>query len=322
MGGARVVRWTGVPSRLHTVHNMRDGSRYGVHTPLQHVSVADLQAVWRRADELGFGWISIWDHVDALMGAPTNLEAVAMHAALATSTSRARVGCLVYSAAYRSPAVLAKVAATVDHLSGGRAVMGLGAGYFAPEHDRYDIELRPPGARVRHLVEVATAVRALLEGEPVSMSGETVTLRNATALPVPVQSRLPIWIGGGGEQRTIPFAGRFADGWNTPMPTVEDTARKVTILRRSAEAAGRDPAAVEASVSLGLCWDEARIPERFGERWPVLRPAILSGSTQQVIDTVAAYREVGVDTVILSLRTPFDTEEIERFATEVMAVLP
>lgn len=297
-------------------------ARYGVHTPLQHVGVTDLTTVWRAADDLGFGWISVWDHLDALTGETTNLDAVAMHAALALTTRRARVGCLVYSASYRSAGVLATTAATLDHLSGGRAVMGLGAGYHVAEHERYDIELRPPGARVRHLEEVLVAMRALLNGERVDVAGETVTLRGALARPVPVQARLPLWIGGGGEQRTIPLAARLADGWNVPMADLEDFRRKAGVLRHAAADALRDPTTIEASVNLGLCWDESQIPERFGERWPALRPAILTGSTQQVIDTVAAYREAGADTVILSLRAPFDTDEIERFATEVATVLP
>lgn len=297
-------------------------ARYGVHTPLQHVGVADLMSVWRAADDLGFGWISVWDHLDALTGDTTNLDAVAMHAALALSTRRARVGCLVYSASYRSAGVLATTAATLDHLSGGRAVMGLGAGYHVAEHERYDIELRPPGARVRHLEETLVAMRALLNGERVDMAGDTVTLRGALARPVPVQARLPLWIGGGGERRTIPLAARLADGWNVPMASLEDFTRKAEVLRHGAADALRDPTTIEASVNLGLCWDESQIPERFGERWPALRPAILSGSTQQVIDTVAAYRDAGADTVILSLRAPFDTDEIERFATEVATVLP
>jgi alkanesulfonate monooxygenase SsuD/methylene tetrahydromethanopterin reductase-like flavin-dependent oxidoreductase (luciferase family) len=297
-------------------------SRYGVHTPLQHVGVSELASVWRAADDLGFGWISVWDHLDALTGDTTNLDAVAMHAALALTTRHARVGCLVYSASYRSAGVLATTAATLDHLSGGRAVMGLGAGYHAVEHERYDIELRPPGARVRHLEEVLVAVRALLDGERVDMTGETVTLRGALARPVPVQARLPLWIGGGGERRTIPLAARLADGWNVPMASLDDFARKCEVLRHAAADARRDPSTIEASVNLGLCWDETRIPERFGERWPALRPAILAGSTQQVIDTVAAYRAAGADTVILSLRAPFDTDEIERFATEVAPVVP
>lgn len=296
-------------------------ARYGVNTPLQDVTTDELLAAWRRIDALGFGWISVWDHLQALSGGP-NLEAVSMHAALALVTERARVGCLVYSASYRSPGVLAKAVATIDHLSGGRAVMGLGAGYFAPEHEAFGVELRAPGARVRHLEHVLVAMRGLLDGATVRCCSETVVLRDARADPPPVQSHLPIWVGGGGERRTLPLAGRLADGWNVPMASVEDYRRKAAIVAAAAEAAGRDPADIERSVNVGLCWDEAHIPERYGARWQALRPAILTGSTQQVVDHVAAYRAAGADTVILSLRAPFDLDEVERFATEVAAVLP
>lgn len=296
-------------------------ARFGVNTPLQDTGTDELLGLWRRCDELGFGWLSVWDHLGSLSGGP-NLEAVAMHAALALVTRRSRVGCLVYGAGFRSPGVLAKAATTIDHLSGGRAVIGLGAGYFAPEHRAFGVELRSPAARVRHLEDVLVALRRLLDGDTVDLVGETVTLRGAVARPTPVQSRLPLWIGGGGERRTVPLAGRLADGWNVPMAPVEDFARKAALVAAAAEAAGRDPATVERTVNVGLCWDEARIPQRYGARWQALRPAVLSGSTQQVLDQVGAYREAGADTVILSLRAPFDLDEIERFAADVGPVAP
>lgn len=293
---------------------------YGVNTPLQDVTTGELLTAWRRVDQLGFGWISVWDHLQALSGGP-NLEAVSMHAALAMVTERARVGCLVYSASFRSPGVLAKAAATIDHLSGGRAVMGLGTGYFVREHEAFGVELRDQAARVRHLEHVLLAVRALLDGAVVRCCSETVVLRDALADPPPLQPHLPIWVGGGGERRTLPLAGRLADGWNVPMASVDDFRRKAAIVAAAAEVAGRDPAELERSVNVGLCWDDDRIPERYGARWQALRPAVLTGSTQQVVDHVAAYRAAGADTVILSLRAPFDLDEVERFATEVAPVL-
>lgn len=292
--------------------------RVGIQTPLQHTSPAELRRVWRVADGAGFEWISVWDHFYAVGGGTRSLEAVAMHTLLAAETRSVQVGCLVYAVGYRSLAVLAKAVASIDHVSGGRAVLGLGAGYLEAEYRAFGLDFPPARDRLDHLEEAVGALRALFSGQPVTVEGRHVRLRGAVCDPPPVRRPLPIWVGGGGERRTIPLAARLADGWNVPMATLEDFTRKCGLLRRSAEAAGRDPVAVEASVSLGLCFDQARLAERFGPRAEVLRPAVLTGSDDEVADTAAAYRDAGADWLILSLRAPFDTDELERFAERVL----
>lgn len=284
--------------------------RFGVHTPLQHATPTTLAKVWRTADTSGFDWISVWDHFVPVTPLPgtnpgdgDNHEAVAMHAALAVATTHARVGCLVYNVAYRSAAVIAKAAATIDHLSAGRAVVGLGAGYLQIEYERFGIPFPSAARRSGQLEESVREVRRLLDD---------------VVQPMTVQTRLPIFVGGGGERRTIPTAATFADGWNVPMATPEDFARKNAILTRCAVDTGRDPACIERTVSLGLCFDERLVPERFGARWQQLAPAILSGSTQRIVDKIATYVDAGAETIILSLRHPYDTDDIERFASDVM----
>lgn len=295
--------------------------RFGVQTALQDTDPDELLAVWRRADELGFDWISVWDHFYAVGGGTRNLEAVAMHAALATATTRARCGGLVYSVGYRDVAVLANAIATIDHLSHGRATLGLGAGYLQAEYDAWGIPFPSARDRLDRLAETVEVLRPLLRGESVTHHGRHVHLTGAVCDPPSRQARLPIWIGGGGEQRTIPMAARLADGWNVPMATLDDFARKAALLDRCAAEAGRDPADLERSVGLGLCWDPERLTERFGERAPQLSASILSGSTDQVVDRVAAYGRAGADLVIVSLRAPFEVDELERFAAEVVPEL-
>lgn len=295
--------------------------RIGVHTPLQGAGVAELLDVWVTIERLGFDWISVWDHFTPVSVGGSNLEAVAMHAALAMATTRVEVGCLVYSAGYRSPAVLAAAASTIDHLSGGRAVLGLGAGYLEREYDSFGVPFEPAPARIDRLESTVRAVRALLTGDPVDHHDDYVTLSGAVIDPTPVRSPLPIWIGGGGEQRILPLAGRLADGWNVPMATLEDFTRKSAIVSDHAERSGRDPAAVARSVNLGLCWDETQIPERFGANWERLRPAILTGSTEQVLDAVGSYVMAGADWIILSMRPPIVADELERFASDILPAL-
>ncbi len=305
----------------------RDGLRFGVHTPLQDTRADAVRALWRRIEAIGdqghggcFDWISVWDHFGSLTGTTANLEAVAMHAALACTTERVRCACLVYSVGYRDALQLASAIATIDQLSGGRATLGLGAGYLQRDYRMTGRALPSPGQRSGHLGETLRAVRRLLDGETVTTDGRHVRLVEASCAPPPVQAHIPIIVGGGGERSTIPLAAQVADGWNVPMATPDDLARKVTILREHEHIAGRPGGAVETTVSIGLCLDETQLPARFGPRWEALRPAVCTGSTEQVVDLVGRYRDAGVDRVVLSLRAPFDAAieaDLERFAAEV-----
>ncbi len=293
----------------------------GIQTALQNTTPAEVRGVWRAAEHAGFDWISVWDHFLAVGGGTSNLEAVAMHTALALDTERVRCGGLVYCVGYRDVAVLANAIATIDHLSGGRATLGLGAGYMAHEYSMWGYPFPAARDRLDRLAETVEALRALFAGDTVTLDGTHVQLHDAICDPRPIQPRLPIWIGGGGEQRTIPMAARLADGWNVPMATLEDFTRKASILHDAAVAADRDPADIECTVGLGLCWDADRLHERFGERAEAMRPSILSGSTDEVLTRVAAYRDAGADRILLSLRAPFEVEELERFAEEIMPAL-
>ena len=178
---------------------------FGVHAGLQNTSMEALRALWRRIESLGFGWISVWDHFySATLGDdPECLEAVATHAALACDTTRVRCGSLVYSVGYRHPAVLANVICTIDQLSGGRADFGIGAGWSQIEYDAYGIPFPPVGVRMDQLEEAIQCVRALLRQDRADFEGHWFHLRDAQCVPKPVQPDLPIWVGGGGEKRTL-----------------------------------------------------------------------------------------------------------------------
>lgn len=266
----------------------------------------------------------MWDHLGSLTGSTANLDAVAMHATLAAVTERVLVGCLVYSVGYRNPAVLAGAIATIDHVSGGRAVLGLGAGYLEAEYRAAGLPFLPTAQRAASLVETTRAVRALLDGETVSTSGPTVHLQSARCAPPPAQPHLPIIIGGGGEKVTIPLAARLADGWNIPMATPETVARKVRVLRQEEERAGRLPGSVEVSVNVGLCPDPRLGPDRYGARWEALRPAVCSGSADEMCHLLAQYRQAGVDRINFSVRAPYDQavhDDLEAVCTTVLPLL-
>jgi F420-dependent oxidoreductase-like protein len=292
-------------------------TKFGVHTGLQHTTYDILRPLWHRIEELGFDWISIWDHFYGATGQPDDAacyEAVAMHAALAAETNRVRVGSLVYSVGYRHPAVLAKMITAIDHVSGGRADLGLGAGWAVVEYNAYGIPFPEVKTRMNQLEEAAQCVRGLLHDDVTSFSGEWFTLSEARNEPRPIQSKIPIWIGGGGEKRTLSITAKYADGWNVPFVSPETFAHKSRVLTEHCERVGRDPSEVRRTVNVGIAWTEESLVGQFGLLAEGVRPGVLTGSDDQVIDRIGQYVEAGADQINLALRAPFDVDALEKFS--------
>ncbi len=290
---------------------------FGVHAGLQHTTADELRGVWRTIEDLGFGWISIWDHFYGATGKPDDaacLEAVAMHAALACSTSRVQVGSLVYSIGYRHPAVLAKAITAIDQLSGGRAHMGIGAGWAQVEYQAYGIPFPDVKTRMDQLEEGIQCLRGLLHDEVTTFEGNWFSLHEARNEPRPVQAKLPIWVGGGGEKRTLKIAARYADGWNVPFVSPEAFAHKTQVLDQHCADVGRDPAAISRAVNLGLAFTEESLQAQFGALSSYVRPGVLSGSDAEIVERIGQYVEAGADQVNIALRAPFDLDSLARFA--------
>jgi F420-dependent oxidoreductase-like protein len=293
---------------------------FGVHAGLQNTSVGELRSIWQRAEDLGFDWLSVWDHFYSADGHGYEChEAVAMHAALACSTTRVRVGCLVYCAGYRHPGVLAKAMATIDHLSGGRADIGLGAGWAANEYAAYGIPFPGAGRRLDLLEEAAASIRSLLRNESTTFEGEHFSFTDARVEPRPVQSELPIWIGGAGEKRTLRIVARYADGWNVPFVAPDEFARKRQVLHDHCEAEGRDPAEIRCAVNLGISADEESMQAQFGAIAAFVRPGVLVGQGQQLVDALGAYLDAGADQVNFALRAPWDPGLLDLAAEAIAA---
>jgi F420-dependent oxidoreductase-like protein len=292
---------------------------FGVHTGAQDTAVGELVRMWRDAEDLGFDAISVWDHFySSDLSSYHCHEAVSLHAALACHTSRVRCGCLVYSAGYRHPGVLAKAAATIDHLSGGRAEIGLGAGWAEAEYRAFGVPFPPLGERFDLLDEAAAAVRALLHDGVATLQGAHVTLRDAHCEPRPLQPALPVWIGGTGERRTAATVARHADGWNLPFVPPEALAAKREALDRHCAAAGRDPAEVVLGVNVVVADDDASLVAQFGPRAEAVRPGSIVGtSVAHTADALGRYVAAGAAVVNVALRAPWNPGALERAAAAV-----
>ena len=304
--------------------------KFGIHTGPQLCTIDQLRELWRFADTRGFHWVSIWDHFYPAQFSGHDgpcLEAVATHTALACETRNVRVGCLVYCVPYRHPAVLAKALATIDHVSGGRMECGLGAGWHQQEFDAHGIPFLPIAARLDQLEEAAQIVRSLFDNERTTFLGKHFQLTEAYSEPKPLQKRPRLWIGGGGEKRLLRMVARYADGWNIPFVPPDVYAHKNSVLDAWCAREQRDPKSVLRTVNLGPALAEraADVPRleeqlglQFGKTLSFLRPGMLVGTPEQVIERIGDYQRAGAEWVILALRAPFDLRGLELFVERVM----
>ena len=305
--------------------------RFGIHAGPQDCTVDDLRRLWRIADEQGFHWCSVWDHLysvsDLTNPAKPSFEGVATMAALASHTRTVRVGCLVFCVGYRNPGVLLKAAVTIDHLSGGRCELGLGAGWNEAEFRAFGMPFLPIKDRLDLLEETVVVLRRLLDGERVTFHGKQVHVEEAVCEPRPVQDRLRLWIGGQGEKRLLRMVARHADGWNVPFLAPEVWGARNATLNDWCEKERRDPRAIVRTCNVGLAIgaDEARVREQeeklqlmFGGMTDWVKPGHLVGTPAQVRDRIGDYQRAGAEWVILALRAPFDWEGLELFVRDVM----
>lgn len=249
------------------------------------------------------GWDGVYvaDHFMADAGGPfpadlPMFEATAALSALASMTERVRLAALVFGITYRHPAVLAKWAATTDHISDGRLLLGLGAGWQENEHEQYGIALGPPGQRVDRFAEALHVVRGLLDDDTTTVEGDHYTVRDAIAWPKPVQRHLPILVGATGP-RMLGVVARHADEWNMwSLPP--DLAERRAVLDQRCQAIGRDPGDIATSTqALFFVLDNNDEAETWIEMVKG-RPCV-AGTADRIAESVAAWRDAGVDEVIV-----------------------
>jgi alkanesulfonate monooxygenase SsuD/methylene tetrahydromethanopterin reductase-like flavin-dependent oxidoreductase (luciferase family) len=284
-----------------------------------------------RVDRLGYDHLWTWDHLYAIFGDPLQpiFEGYTTLAAWAKVTTNARIGLLVGANTFRNPGLVAKTVSTIDHLSGGRAILGIGGAWMEPEHTAHGIDFGSGfGERLTWMDEAVAAMRALLDGETVtSPAGGRYRFDELVLQPRPLQEHLPIMIGGSGEKKTLRTVARYADQWNA-MGSVEKLRRKVEVLREHCEAVGRDPAEIAFTAGCKpIIRDTAEEARRVWEaqmehnRTPMSEveddDTFWVGTPEQVAAEMAARREVGFNTFIAEMAAPYDVETLERWIGEV-----
>ncbi len=284
-----------------------------------------------RADRLGYDSLWTWDHVYPIIGDSHGpiFEGWLTLAAWAQATERVRIGLMVGANTFRNPALVAKMATTLDHVSGGRAILGVGGAWFEEEHQDFGIEFGSGfPERLRWLGEALPIMRGMLDGTEPTATGLRYAARQARNLPAPVQARLPICIGGGGEQVTLKLVAKYGD-MNNLGDGVETVRRKEAILLEHCAAVGRDPAEIERTAGIGTVFirdDRAEAQRLFREAFERNRIARVwknqpVGTPEDVAEMLAPYLEIGYRHLIAGVPAAYDEESMTRLVTEVKPLL-
>jgi F420-dependent oxidoreductase-like protein len=281
------------------------------------------------AEDLGFDAFFRSDHylkIGDVSGLPGPTDAWATLAALAVETSRVRLGTLMTAATFRLPGPLAITVAQVDRMSGGRVEFGLGAGWYEAEHAAYGIPFPPLGERFDMMEEqlaIITGLWGTPEGETFSFDGAHYRVSDSPALPKPTQRpRPPVLLGGSGARRTPRLAARFADEFNAPFQSVQDSATGFARIREACEAAGRYPASMTYSVAQTVCCgkDEAEFRRRaaaIGLEPAQAREHGLGGTPGEVAAKIAEFAEIGAERVYLQVLDLSDLDHLSLIASDV-----
>ena len=307
--------------------------KFGLFTSTGGITWPQLRSLWQHIEETGWDAACVTDHFMPNVRDPVEetLECWTALAGLALTTKRMRIGTLVTGNTYRHPAVVAKMAANVDIMSGGRLICGLGAGWQKNEHLAYGIPFYTVGERLGRLEEACQIVLGLWTEHKTTFQGRFYRLQDAPLYPKTVQHPHPeLLIGGGGERRTLKIAAKYADHWNC-WAGPETMAHKVQVLNEHCAAVGRDPSHITRSANMPLLFAEkaeeseqliASVTRRYG--WPEthVRDLLLAGSPAQIQDKLGRLQDVGIDQVFIpTFLPPWKQEALDRLITDVAPAL-
>ena len=296
--------------------------RFGLQLWSQQTTWPAFRDAALAAEEAGWDSIWTWDHVMAIFGPWEQpiFEGWSLLMGLGPLTSRVRLGLMVGANTFRNPGLTAKLATTLDHLSNGRAILGIGGAWFEREHDAYGIPFGAGfGERLDRLDEAVMLMRRLFDGERFSHEGTYYTMHDALSAPRPIQGHLPILVGGSGPRKTLRTVARRADAWNT-SGTVEEVQGKLDTLAEHCADVGRDLSKIEKTVSFPTvlrddpaaaqtAYDALLAANQTPDAGPV--PVLLC-SPAEAADRIRPYAEMGFETVIVRMPAPYDRETIDR----------
>jgi alkanesulfonate monooxygenase SsuD/methylene tetrahydromethanopterin reductase-like flavin-dependent oxidoreductase (luciferase family) len=296
----------------------------------QYTTWPDMLAAARLVDRLGYESLWTWDHVYPIVGSPDGpmFEGWTTLAAWAMATDRVTLGLMVGANTFREPTLTAKMATGLDHISNGRAVLGIGAAWFRTEHVAFGFDYGDgPPERLRWLGQALPLMRGMLHGEqPSSKPGDRYDAKAVRNDPPPVQRPLPILVGGGGEKVTLRLVAQYAD-MHDVGGDVETVRRKDRILREHCERVGRDYDEIERTIGIGRLFirDSAAEAKRVAERTLAAnggaRYDAIVGSPEEIAEQLAPYLELGRRHLVANFPAPYDEETISRFAIEVRSRL-
>lgn len=305
--------------------------RFGALCWNQYTDWPSLLQAGRYADQLGYDSLWTWDHVFPIVGSDRGpmFEGWLTITAWAQATTRAKVGLMVGANTFREPALVAKMATTLDHISGGRAILGIGAAWFETEHRAFGF---PYGSgapeRLRWLAEALPIMRGMLTGSEPTAAGPRYQARRPRNDPLPLQRRLPILVGGGGEKVTLKLVAQYADA-NNVGGSLDNVRRKEAILRAHCDAVGRDPAEIERTTGRGVVVirdsrQEARsvfasLFDQNGGADPWTDQPV--GTPEDVAAHLAPFVELGYRHLVFGFPAPYDEESMTRLIREVKPLL-
>ena len=300
----------------------------GIQLWAQNTDWPSFIAAARRVDELGYDHLWTWDHLVSAVGEPDRpvFEGYASLAAWAAVTTRTRLGLLVGANTFRNPAVVAKTVATIDHISGGRAILGLGGGWHEREHAAFGVDFgRGFGDRLDWLEEALQVVRPLMAGDEVTHVGPRYRTEQLRLAPPPIQARVPIMVGGVGEKKTLRSVARHADIWNAQLELAE-APHKIEVLRAHCEDVGRDLSEIELTYNCNMVIRDREVDARgvlhcqlehntLDSRDP--GPSFWAGTVETIAERLSAFVDAGFQGFTIEQMAPFDDETLERLIGEV-----
>jgi F420-dependent oxidoreductase-like protein len=323
-------------SKEHSGKQEQRMARFGIQIEPQFgFTFHDIADLAKEAERLGFTALWASDHLlwDAKSERRNCLDVWALMPALAAVTTKLRIGTLVTCNSYRIPSVLAKTAASVDHISNGRLEFGLGAGWKDIEYKAYGIPFPPVATRLAQLEEAAQLIKLLWTEERATFNGKHYQLNDATCAPKPIQQPLKMWIGGAGEKKLLRMVAQYADGWNMifgyQLPAVK---KKLDVLKQHCDAVKRDFMKIDKSLFIvtSIAESETEMKKReadtaaalgTGRIFKLARDAGTIGTAEQVAEVLRGYQDIGFDYFIAMFPYTQDKEMLQRFAETVVPKL-